>query len=215
MQEMEHGGIAKQILEEHQLFMYPSETDLIFSAAYVNWKTKKIEIGPEFTDLFYTAAAEFALIRQAYTPRFPRLELPIEVLPQDAKLALMKADTTLSDPCYETIERLRSGDIRGDDVFLFAGDSLKFERILGDEQKQISFLSDAISCFETLDRYQRDEFFYPLLKDFFDSPLLYLESILWKLQIDILKFKKPHLEISSDIAAIIEEGKARFKNFLS
>ncbi|GAI22237.1 unnamed protein product, partial [marine sediment metagenome] len=95
------------------------------------------------------------------------------------------------------------------------GDSLKFERIQREEQRELSLLSDAISYVERLDKYQRDEFFYPLLRDFFDSPLVYVESILWKLQVDILGLKQTHKEISSDIAGIKEKLVSRFSASLS
>lgn len=78
-------------------------------------------------DLTALAAVEFGLIRLVSSSdnKIERVDLPLDVLPQDVRLAIAKYDTTDTKPC-RTAERILAGDIYPQDIFLFTGDLQKY-----------------------------------------------------------------------------------------
>lgn len=84
-------------------------------------------VGRLVFDLTVLAAVEFGLIRlvSASEVKIERVDLPLAVLAQDARLAIAKYDTTDTKPC-KTAQRILAGDIYPVDIFLFTGDLQKY-----------------------------------------------------------------------------------------
>jgi hypothetical protein len=121
---------AFNLLQELRLFQFEPATRQFLNDYGERFGRPDDPFDDQFrSNLAAIGSAEFAYLRAVLSEDFVyRAHRP--VLPIDAKLATMTADTLRTRPCLTVRDILQGGNIRASDLFMFSGEARKAEQLI-------------------------------------------------------------------------------------
>jgi hypothetical protein len=159
-------------------------------------------------DLTVLAAVEFGLVRLAShsDEKISRVVLPTPILPQDARLAIAKYDTTDTKPC-ETARRIIQGNIQPRDMFLFTGDLQKY---LGLARPQYNSLDEGLAALPELLSERLNES-AELIDDLLAGMWAEYQQLVWKLRLLVMLEAKDNTSREDDINESIRHFRTKWE----
>lgn len=168
-------------------------------------------LGAIVLELTALAAVEFALVRLVYMTEQPmgNVPLPLPISPQDARLALVRYDTTDTKPC-ETAERILAGNIRPQDLFLFTGDLQKYQILAEPDYES---LEEGLESLPSLVAARLNISATLLAKDLLEGMWAEFQQLVWRLRLLVMLEVKEDISKEDKIKKAIRSFRGRWDPF--